>query len=324
MTLSVSDYVTTSSLDIYSESVSNMLSLDFITTKVHPFKLYILAVSNNGLVLCSTTEHHHTKLYVCNPLLKQYVMLPKVLSYKVSVFLGLICESSSTYSGMGYKVVRIPQFCRRKRNFKIEIYSSDLDKWSSYEVSVDQAVSMPECLQRKFNMIEICGVLYWNEGRQGNSILALDVKNSKTEDTGGDICDHRQEVVKPGGEKCLTEFEGSIACIYYDTSQASIWVLQDDDETSNGWIRCFRYTWLFRYTSDHIFRPLAFDSTTQNIVILEIFCSSKTYYIRTYNIKNGNSKKDRVANTPNNSPQLIKAFVLPLLPTPVSATRLSS
>lgn len=71
-------------------------------------------------------------------------MLPKpAVTYKVSVFMSLICATSSE---LVYKAIRVPQFSKVKRNFKIEIYSLDLDKWNVYEVSCDQAVSMPVSL----------------------------------------------------------------------------------------------------------------------------------------------------------------------------------
>lgn len=146
-------------------------------------------------------------------------MLPKpVVTSNISVFMGLICASSS--SEMGYKVIRIPQFCKAKRNFNIEIYSSDLGNWTAYEVSCDQEVSMPELLRRRnTNMVGVNGVFYWNESKD-NRILALDIKNNNIEDTGGDSGNQQHcrvivlpEVVKSCSEICLTEFKGSIACI---------------------------------------------------------------------------------------------------------------
>lgn len=177
--LSIDEYLSTSSPEKYSKFISNYdgFSFEFLSSKVSPGKLYILA-SKNGLVLLATSKHYHTKYYICNPLMKTSVILPEPPTYMM-VHCGLVSHSAltspaSTSSIIGYNVLRIPRFAPGKETFSLEIFSSKSGQWSSYEVLCSQVVAMPPWLPIRNNVIAHDGVLYWIEGR--GKIIACEIK----------------------------------------------------------------------------------------------------------------------------------------------------
>ncbi|OVA08918.1 hypothetical protein BVC80_901g43 [Macleaya cordata] len=113
------------------------------------------------------------------PLTKNLVSLPRPRNSHGGEFLhGFIsCESSSlTSTTSTYKVVRIPEFNKNSTKFDIEIFSSDLGEWKTYEISCPQEVTMLHPFAS--NVVTRNGVLYWIEGGR-NRIIAYELNKQK-------------------------------------------------------------------------------------------------------------------------------------------------
>ncbi|XP_026450393.1 putative F-box/kelch-repeat protein At1g15680 [Papaver somniferum] len=138
--------------DSYSKFISphrNGLSFSFLTPSNDNeiLDLYLLG-SSNGLVLCTvnlTRCTHIQTYYVCNPLMKKWVLLPPPPEKSRWVVHGFICNDecmSESLVPTNYKVVRIPGFRSGKANkFVVEIFSSDVGEWNAYEVSCPEDVT---------------------------------------------------------------------------------------------------------------------------------------------------------------------------------------
>ena len=109
------------------------------------FPYRIKAAFNDLLLVCRNVPPMHslpcfTEYYICNPLTKQWLMLPSRRTRIVMV--GFICEPYSqqelAIANYRYKVVRwiFPSFESNTSELEMEIFSSGTGEWSNFVVSL--------------------------------------------------------------------------------------------------------------------------------------------------------------------------------------------
>ncbi|OVA08922.1 F-box domain [Macleaya cordata] len=285
-------------------------SFSFLLSKQGPLKnarVYGLA-SSNGLVLCSASKVYQTRYYVCNPLTKEWNSLPPPQKNIDRRWLlhGFICEpSSSPMTPTSYKVVCIPQYKDDPWNkFDVEIFSSDLGEWTTYQVSCPGDVTW-DYYPLRSNLVIHNGVLYWVEG--SNRILAYDLTDDN-KGNGGHRCwliDLPEKKRYDRNNGCLGELEGFISYSRSGLEELSVWVLEEDHFSSTGsWVwrlvhnitihdmisveNC--HDWFITElvsVNSYTLEPIAFNPVDQNILIVR--CPSSTitfgYNIRTRLLK---------------------------------------
>ncbi|OVA08924.1 F-box domain [Macleaya cordata] len=250
-------------------------------------EIYLLA-SSNGLVLCSTKRYFDYRYYVCNPLTKQWVLLPLHYRARVNkpVLHGFICESSSsslTTKSTYYKVFRIPLFEKWSNDFILEIFSSNTGQWKKHKISCPQSVSMHFLYCKPSNVVSLNGVVYWIEGRY--RIIAYDLFNKKNANG-----DHQCRLINLPAEarvyvddRFLGQSEGFIGYSECFIGELSVWKLEDDfSRGSWDWrlVHSIRTVdMLPENFDDEVFKdlfpnycfnlkPLAFNPVDQNVMIL--------------------------------------------------------
>ncbi|OVA08919.1 hypothetical protein BVC80_901g45 [Macleaya cordata] len=269
--------------------------------------------SSNGLVLYLASNYHERiGYYVCNPLTKKYISLPQ-LPKNISrrrwlVSHGFNCEpsSSSPMTPTTYTIVRFSIFNTdpyASTTFDIDIFSSDLGEWNTYEVSFPQQVISN--YPRPPNLVIHNGVSYWIEGR--NRIIAYDLTDKNKNKNGGHQCRLIDLPEKKGDDNKYHEFlgesEGLISYSRCESGELSFWILDDevldDFSTTTG-------SWVWRLvhnikTKDMLLaencedwfikelasgktvnlEPLAFNPVHQNVLIL----GYNYYNMFAYNIR---------------------------------------
>ncbi|OVA19008.1 F-box domain [Macleaya cordata] len=313
----------TSSPCLHSKFISRHDGFSFkFLTKSYPFKeeaLYLLA-SSNGLVLCSTDDNHPSMYYVCNPLTKQWISLPRPRPNSERFGIdGFICESSSLTSTSTYKVLRILYCWDRFAIFDLQIFSSDTGEWNTYQVSCPREVIIYT------NNVVTCrdGVLYFILELEQNKIIAYDFSNNKN---GGHQC--RLIDLPEDREKNLfctrriVESEGSICYgqIQREQRTLNVWELKLD-YSNGGWVwhvvhKNIEIKDIFAPNIKTWFR--AFNPVDRNVLILD--CKT---YILAYNIRTGTSEvlnfHNSICTTPNIStvsPPFLVTPKLTIIPPP--------
>ncbi|XP_026427908.1 F-box protein At5g07610-like [Papaver somniferum] len=128
-------------------------------------KVYLLG-SSNGLVLCYSYsfDDQDKRYHVCNPLTQKWVSLPSppCSPARRSDVSGIFCEHSSLLESC-FKVVRIRGFLKPStKKLNVDIFSSDLGVWESFEVSSDENVAQGD--PDIHNAVILNSVLFWIEG----------------------------------------------------------------------------------------------------------------------------------------------------------------
>ncbi|OUZ99532.1 F-box domain [Macleaya cordata] len=224
------------------------------STRIHKKGTYYLSASSNGLILLSDKKNYAKYYLVCNPLNKEWCILPlpgEVLlgeNFKQ----GLICEESSSSSQSSsansssssstvYKVVLIHLASSTVSDFDIEVFSSDTGEWNYYKVSCPQEIEMCNSLLNSNNVVTVNGVLYWFEKR--SRIIAYDLNKSKNNGTtdGGQcrLIDLPNERLKEKSycRRLLGESEGLLCyCQTYSRVEdtLSVWVLEEEEKKEEG------------------------------------------------------------------------------------------
>ncbi|XP_026437989.1 F-box protein At5g49610-like [Papaver somniferum] len=173
--------------ELHSEFMSrNMFAFKFFITE-KPFVEAILFVlgSSNGLALCLSIPRNSTegrRYHVCNPLTQTWVSLPEPprRGYPASYLdlSGIFCEQSSSSFASSYKVVRIPLTDRPSEKFSVDIFSSDLGVWESFQVLCDEIVALNS--SKYHNAIILNGVMFWIEG--GDKMLVYNLNQEYNSD----------------------------------------------------------------------------------------------------------------------------------------------
>ncbi|XP_026452211.1 uncharacterized protein LOC113352627 [Papaver somniferum] len=208
------------------------LSFRFLNQELARLYPYLLGASN-GLVLYTTNIYNQIRYYVCNPLTQKWVSLPppppRENNWAVA---GLICNQCLSESSTSYKVIRIPQVKAAAKEFRVEIYSSDLGEWNvvscppraTWEVTIHD------------NFVTLNGVLYWFQ-QQNSEVLAFSVDRNTNDGTCGNECRLinipylvRDRYDFTSLSECLGESEGLIcfARFKYKEMSLSVWVLDVD------------------------------------------------------------------------------------------------
>ncbi|XWS52830.1 hypothetical protein CRYUN_Cryun11dG0105900 [Craigia yunnanensis] len=118
----------------------------------------ILALSN-GLLLCSESFYWQKNYYICNPLIRQWIALPKPRQTLQSVAIGFISKDD------GYNVVRIPTADSSSNILQLESFSSETGQWRC---------SMVHCPVPDYYIKTDCPVVHYND-----SLHWLEFRHSK-------------------------------------------------------------------------------------------------------------------------------------------------
>ncbi|XP_026450949.1 uncharacterized protein LOC113351109 [Papaver somniferum] len=196
--------------------------------------LFIIG-SSNGLVLITTDLFNQKSYYVCNPLTEIWVLLPPPPPREDNwVVTGFLCNDDECFSkSTSYKVIQIPPMFSAAKEFKLEMFSSDLGEWSIYDVSCPPNVTW--AFGKYDNLVAHNGVLYWFQ-KESCRILAVSGNRNNDKNDGG--CGNEEcrlislpDRVMDGADKnitqCIGESEGFICyTIIKETERTlSVWVL---------------------------------------------------------------------------------------------------
>ncbi|XP_026431270.1 F-box protein At5g03970-like [Papaver somniferum] len=117
--------------DSHSQLISKF-SFEFVPNSNSSESTLYLLGSSNGLILCSKNTTH----FVCNPLTEKWIQLPPTPHQfdieKHETLTGFECDCSALPTR--FKVVRITSWQEEVNKFNIQVFSSDLGRWSFYEV----------------------------------------------------------------------------------------------------------------------------------------------------------------------------------------------
>lgn len=139
------------------------------------------------MVLYTTSLLEHQCYYVCIPLTQKWGSLPPTPRIYKWVLIGFICNEcfSSSLVSTSYKVIRIPKIEAAAKEFKVEIYSSDLGIWNFYDVSCPPDVTVNFSCDD--NVVTHNGVLYWLQ-KGCRIFLAVSVDGNTSNETCGNEC----------------------------------------------------------------------------------------------------------------------------------------
>ncbi|XP_071694152.1 F-box protein At5g49610-like [Rutidosis leptorrhynchoides] len=193
--------------------------------------------SNNGLVLCCVALRRPVVYFVCNPLTKQYVVLPLPPSNVKSVFIGFICEPQHDYDDgrdTSFKVVRIEAVKSESERhlsgtLKFDIFCSLLGRWTE-EYFMSSSRFNPElfyCKNYRHHSAVVCnGLLHWDT-LSTCGIFTYDPYNGECR-----TVELPNEIRKPvwACKHFLGESNGLLryANISWDDSSYKVWELKDN------------------------------------------------------------------------------------------------
>ncbi|XP_026398415.1 F-box protein At3g26010-like [Papaver somniferum] len=194
-------------------------------------QLFIIG-SSCGLVLWTKNIYNKITYYVCEPITKQWISLPPPPQRENNCSVtGIICDEcfSSSPHSRSYKVIRIPKFAAAKE-FKVEVFCSELGEWNMYDVSCPEYVTWDNSLYG--NHFTHNGVLYWFQQRNRN-ILAVCVNGNTNHGTHGNDCmlinmpDRAVDGDINYFSECLVQSEGLICFARFKVTERSlsVWVL---------------------------------------------------------------------------------------------------
>ncbi|KAK4770886.1 hypothetical protein SAY87_031418 [Trapa incisa] len=204
---------------IYVDSLrqASQLSLDFLNEHVK------IRASHNGFLCCSS-ELYKDKYYICNPMTREYTMLPReknatwYFSHKEAILVGLDYD----LSGSKFNVVVVAScggIRRNRHDWVCSVFDSESGKWRQYFSK--ESVKF-------YRIVLINGTLYWPKNKSG--ILLLDLNNNlwrnislpNEMDQGSEINIH-----------CL-ECDGFLSVIQMSKKWMKIWLLKNYNR-EDGW-----------------------------------------------------------------------------------------
>ncbi|TYG53603.1 hypothetical protein ES288_D09G122800v1 [Gossypium darwinii] len=142
-------------------------SLNFLPYSKHDCPIKILA-SSNGLLLCCETFYWQKNYYICNPLIQQWIALPKPPKAIKSVAVGFICKDGH------YEVIRFPTANYGPSNtLRLETFSSETGKW---HCSIVNCPVLDYYIKTDSPVVHYNGSLHWLEFRH-SKIITYDPHN---------------------------------------------------------------------------------------------------------------------------------------------------
>ncbi|KAE8691726.1 Detected protein of unknown function [Hibiscus syriacus] len=144
-------------------------SLNFMPSSRHDCPMKILA-SSNGLLLCSESFYWQKIYYICNPLIQQWIGLPKPPRVIKSVAIGFISKDDC------YKLVRFPTADDGSYPFyavQLETFSSKAGEW---HCSMVNCPLFDYYIKTDSLVVNYNGILHWLEFRH-RKIITFDPEN---------------------------------------------------------------------------------------------------------------------------------------------------
>ncbi|KAL5728356.1 hypothetical protein ACHQM5_001449 [Ranunculus cassubicifolius] len=194
-----------------------------------------IVASSNGFLLCCLEEYFPTSYYVCNPITKEWVSLPKSKMTSRYVPTGFICEGNyPCLKLVHYKVVRglWPHPRVFSNNLTIEIFDSISFEWKVVHVT------HPSSFHLHFHnpcVIINRGKVHWLAYTDARFRCCL-VYNQKKEGL---------QLIQVPGEKQVSndqfgESDGYVIYARHDTNDLEIWLLREIDEWRKEWSLKYR------------------------------------------------------------------------------------
>ncbi|KAJ4702318.1 F-box domain containing protein [Melia azedarach] len=166
-------------IKIGSSNVVQSLNFLYFLPHSPQHEIRVATCFKDLVVCCQNGAVYADVYYICNPLTRQFQMLPPAPKRCVENMLGFICyphpcdkkQACTTYARYSYKLVRINKFEGYKREFNVDIFSSETGKWS------EKLVRSPKRLSSLYrsHIVAYNGILYWMD--EGNIIVAYDPLN---------------------------------------------------------------------------------------------------------------------------------------------------
>ncbi|GAB2275202.1 hypothetical protein Dimus_009964 [Dionaea muscipula] len=147
---------------------NNLLSsvLEFVEGKHRAPRSGRVLACNSGLLLCHAAQCGKDLYYVCNPLTRQSVSLPRHPQLHKWVSIGFVVGQEEDCR---FHVVRIAEFSGSSNVLDLEIFSSSVGKWVERKLLCVSPVMLSI---RQREAVPYKGILHWRE--YNNKIIAYD------------------------------------------------------------------------------------------------------------------------------------------------------
>ncbi|GAB2265694.1 hypothetical protein Dimus_000733 [Dionaea muscipula] len=212
-----------------SESKSSLISVDYLMG-VSEFSLDFLKdrvkirASCNGLLCCSSIPDMGV-YYVCNPMTREYKLLPKSRERPITRFypdgeatlVGIGCNPGSQKFSVVLAGLHRPFGHRPKNTFISKVYDSETNRWRKFETLLDEYFSQ----MNRNQVVFVNGSLHWLTVNS-SFLLVLDLVNDSWRKMGlpdGIGCGVDCRI-------CLLESDGCVSVIQISNAWMSIWVLK--------------------------------------------------------------------------------------------------
>lgn len=282
----------------------------------------LLDSSNGLLLMCSVDESNSQVLdyFVCNPLTKKWVGLPKVLSQPKWVKAVIMVDGDSG----NYFVVRVVQLTGRSKVFNFEVFSSESGQWKYVKVCCNRSIRF---FVMKRHTVCYNGMIHLLVDNY--TILAFDPRSDASKCRLINLpSDRVSRFVGVIGVSCGFMRYVEVADAYLEPTQArslGVWLLKDYD--AGEWILQHRIE-LTEFCSsdpriDLMFsgmgatrRGVAFHPFTYDIVYLSCSCHLICCQLSTKMVELVECASNEIRDSFYNFE--VFPFVLPPWPTPVS------
>lgn len=197
------------------------LNLDFIKDRVK------IRASCNGLLCCSSIPDKGV-YYVCNPMTRQYRLLPRCRERPVTRFypdgeamlVGLACDLFNRKFNVVLAGYHRSFGHRPDRNFMCLVYDSNTNKWRKFNSLQDDYFTHMNINQ----VVYVNGSLHWLTGNC-SCIFVLDLKY----DIWGKIALPYEVRYGSGIRAYLLDLDGLLSIVQISDAWLTIWVLKDYD-----------------------------------------------------------------------------------------------
>lgn len=194
-------------------------SLDFIKDRVK------VRASSNGLLCCSSIPDKGV-YYVCNPMTREYKMLPRSRERPVTRFhpdgeatlVGLACNLLRQNYNVVLAGYHRPFGHRPERTFICLVYDSESNKWRKFVSLQDDHFTH----MNRNQVVFINGSLHWLTG-SCTCLLVLDLQS----DMWRKILLPNEVTCRVGNRLYLLESEGCLSVIQISEAWMNIWVMKD-------------------------------------------------------------------------------------------------
>ncbi|GER31445.1 F-box family protein [Striga asiatica] len=195
------------------------ISLDFIKDRVK------IRASCNGLLCCSSIPDKGV-YYVCNPMTREYRLLPRTRERPVTRFypdgeatlVGLACNISARKYNVVLAGYHRAFGHRPERTFICMVFDSESNKWRKFVTLQDDHFTH----MNKNQVVFINGALHWLTS-SGACVLVLDLNSEVWKK----IHLPDQVTAEGGNRVYLLESEGMLSVVRISDVWMSIWVMED-------------------------------------------------------------------------------------------------